>query len=78
MRKSKVEKRLPEPQHSKEQKADVTSVSPAIAKPTVICSQSDNILCREMTDVEISEKNKLLKKRRFAKLLPIVKSVSNL
>ena len=41
MNKSKIEKRLPEPQLKKEQKADVTSVSPAIAKPTVICSQSE-------------------------------------
>jgi len=40
MKKSKIEKRLPEPQHSKEQKADGTSVSPAIAKPNVICSQN--------------------------------------
>ena len=40
MIKSKIEKRLPEPQHSKEPKADGTSVRPAIAKPTVICSQS--------------------------------------
>lgn len=78
MNKSKIKKRLPEPQLKNEQKADVASVSPTIAKPTVICSQSDNILCREMTDVEISEKNKLLKKRRFSKLLPIVKSVLNL
>lgn len=40
MSKSKIEKRLPEPQHSREQKADGTSVRPAIAKPNVICSQS--------------------------------------
>ena len=40
MKKSKIEKRLPEPKHSKEKKADKTSVSPAIAKPNVICSQS--------------------------------------
>ena len=38
MNKSKIEKRLPEPQHSKEQKADATSVSPAFAKPTVVRS----------------------------------------
>ena len=37
MRKSKIEKRLPEPQHSKEPKSDGTSVRPAIAKPTVVC-----------------------------------------
>ena len=42
MRKSKIEKRLPEPQRSKEQKSDATSDSPAIAKPNVICSQSKN------------------------------------
>ena len=36
MRKSKIEKRLPEPQHSKEPKADGTSVRLAIAKPTVV------------------------------------------
>ena len=40
MSKRKIEKRLPEPQHSKEQKADATSVRPAIAKPLVIGSQS--------------------------------------
>ena len=40
MSKSKIEKRLPEPQPKKEQKADGTSVRPAIAKPNVICSQS--------------------------------------
>ena len=39
MKKSKIEKRLPEPQYKKEQKADVTSVRPAIAKPLVIGSQ---------------------------------------
>ena len=38
MSKRKIEKRLPEPQHSKEQKADVTSVRPAIAKPHVVRS----------------------------------------
>ena len=38
MRKSKIEKRLPEPQHSKEQKDDATSVRPAIAKPRVVRS----------------------------------------
>ena len=42
MNKSKIEKRLPEPQHSKEQKADATSVSPAFAKPTVV--RSPNIV----------------------------------
>ncbi len=36
MHKSKIEKRLPEPQPIKEQKADGTSVSPAIAKPNVV------------------------------------------
>jgi len=35
MRKSKIEKRLPKPQHSKEQKDYGTSVRPAIAKPPV-------------------------------------------
>jgi len=40
MSKSKIEKRLPEPQPNKEQKADGTSVRPAIAKPNVIGSQS--------------------------------------
>jgi len=40
MSKSKIEKRLPEPQHSKEQNSDTTSVRPAIAKPNVICCQS--------------------------------------
>lgn len=40
MSKSKIENRLTEPQHSKEQKADATSVRPAIAKPHVVCSQS--------------------------------------
>lgn len=40
MNKSKIEKRLPEPQHSKEKKADVTSVRPAIAKPHVVRSPS--------------------------------------
>ena len=38
MSKRKIEKRLPEPQHSKEQKADATSVRPAIAKPHVVRS----------------------------------------
>jgi|GEM_PF-6418257 len=38
MNKSKIEKRLPEPQRIKEQKADDTSVRPAIAKPIVVCS----------------------------------------
>ncbi len=38
MNKSKIEKRLPEPQPQKEQKADGTSVSPAIAKPHVVRS----------------------------------------
>ena len=42
MRKSKIEKLLPEPQQSKEQKDDATSVRPAIAKPNVICCQSKN------------------------------------
>ena len=46
MRKSKIEKRLPEPQHNKEQKNDVTSVSPAIAKPNVICCQSPPIVIK--------------------------------
>ena len=45
MKKSKIEKRLPEPQHSKEQKADATSVSPAFAKPTVV--RSPNIVSTE-------------------------------
>ena len=40
MRKSEIEKRLPKPQHNKEQKDDATSVRPAIAKPNVICCQS--------------------------------------
>ena len=40
MSKGKIENRLPEPQPIKEQKVDGTSVRPAIAKPTVVCSQS--------------------------------------
>ena len=52
MNKSKIEKRLPEPQHIKEQKADATSVSPAIAKPTVV--RSPNILS---TKKEVDEFN---------------------
>ena len=44
MRKSKIEKRLPEPKHSKEKKDDATSVRPSIAKPNVICCQSKNEL----------------------------------
>ena len=52
MNKSKIEKRLPEPQHSKKQKADATSVSPAIAKPTVV--RSPNILS---TEKEVDELN---------------------
>lgn len=42
MNKRKIEKRLPEPQHSKEQKADGNSVRPAIAKPNVV--RSPNVL----------------------------------
>ena len=49
MSKSKIEKRLPEPQYKKEQKADVTSVRPAIAKPHVIGSQSTSY---DLEDVE--------------------------
>ena len=40
MHKSKIEKRLPEPQHSKEQKADGTSVSPAIANPMLYAAKT--------------------------------------
>ena len=40
MRKSKIEKRPPEPQQSKEQKPIGLPSSPAFAKPNVICSQS--------------------------------------
>jgi len=40
MSKSKIKKRLPKPQPKNEQKADGTSVRPAIAKPLVIGSQS--------------------------------------
>ena len=46
MRKSKIKKRLPKPQHSKEQKADATSVRPVIAKPNVICCQSPPIIIK--------------------------------
>ena len=38
MKKSKIEKRLPEPQYKKEQKAEGNSVRPAIAKPRVVRS----------------------------------------
>ena len=41
MDKKKIRERLPKPQPNKEQKADGTSVSPAIAKPNVVCSQSE-------------------------------------
>ena len=51
MSKSKIEKRLPEPQHSKEQKADATTVRPAIAKPTVV--RSPNILSTEKDEDKI-------------------------
>ena len=43
MDKKKIRERLPEPQPNKQQKADGTSVSPAIAKPNVVCSQSNRI-----------------------------------
>ena len=62
MRKSKIEKRLPEPQHSKEQKADGTSVSPVIAKPIVGCSLDvSNIeaLQKDLSDLKINVKNKV-------------------
>lgn len=59
MSKSKIEKRLPEPQHSKEQKADGTSVRPAIAKPNVICSQNNQLstTLSEAKELFINAKN---------------------
>ncbi len=69
MSKRKIEKRLPEPQHSKEQKADVTSVRPAIAKPNVVCSQSQvHSIKNDFTDkddfwIEYSSKSPPFEKR---------------
>jgi len=56
MSKSKIEKRLPEPQHSKEQNSDTTSVRPAIAKPIVV--RSPNFLSTEKTVEEVKEGRK--------------------
>ena len=64
MNKSKIEKRLPKPQHSKEQKADVTSVSPAIAKPHVVRSPNDITLSdkfiKKLQDSQLPLSEKLL------------------
>ena len=55
MSKSKIENRLTEPQHSKEQKADATSVRPAIAKPHVV--RSPNFVSAENTVEQFKESN---------------------
>ena len=43
MDKKKIRERLPEPQPNKEQKADDTSINPAIGKPNVVRSPNEHI-----------------------------------
>jgi hypothetical protein len=57
MNKRKIKELLPEPQHSKEQKADGTSVSPAIAKPNVGCCTSMQTLKKNILKSEILSDN---------------------
>ena len=79
MSKRKIEKRLPEPQQNSSAKVDVTTSSPAFAKPHVVCCQSPTISIMELikkecpivngvSDVSNFDFNKHLEERGYRKI----------